>query len=176
VATATAASWVFAMLLIVAGAGKVTRPEPTSVALRQARLPAGARLVRTIGGGEIILGGLALLPGGTLPMAGLVTAYAVLALVARRQQRAGADCGCFGTGGAPVTSLHVGVDWLAAAIGLVAAVAPGPSVTAILAARPWPGLVALTLAATAAAALRLLLTGAPDLTAAIALHEPDGTA
>lgn len=171
---ATATAWVLAMLLMAAGVGKVTRPRPASAALRRARLPAGERLVRTIGGGEIVLGGMTLMPGGALPAAGLAAAYALLALVARRQQLAGADCGCFGTDSAPVTSLHVGVDWAAAAIALVAAIAPGPAVTAVLAARPGSGVLALTLAAIAAAALRLLLTAAPDLTAAIALHEPDG--
>lgn len=175
-ATATAASWVFAMLLIAAGVGKVTRPGPTSAAQRRARLPAGARLVRTIGGGEIVLGGLTLVPGGALPTAGLAAAYLLLGLVARRQQRAGADCGCFGTDGAPVATLHVAVDVAAAAIALVAAVAPGPAVTAVLATEPWSGVVALTLAATAAGALRLLLTAAPDLTAAIALVDPDAAA
>lgn len=172
-ATATAASWVFAMLLIAAGVGKVTRPGSTSAALRRARLPGGARLVRMIGGGEIAVGGLALLPGGAVPAAGLAAAYAVLALVATRQRWAGADCGCFGASSGPVTWVHISVNWVAAGIALVAAVAPGPALT-VFTARPWPAVLAVTLAATAAGALRLLLTAAPDLAAAIALVEPDG--
>lgn len=174
--TATAASWVFAMLLIAAGVGKLARPGPTRAALRRAHLPGGAPLVRSIGGGEVIIGGLVLLRGGALPAAGLAATYALVALVALRQRRTGADCGCFGTVSAPVTAVHVVIAWAAAGIGLVAAVAPGPTLSTVLAARPWYGLLASSLAATAAGALRLLLTAAPDLTTAITLVDPDGTA
>lgn len=155
-ATATAATWVFAMLLLAAGVGKLARPAPTRAALRRAHLPGGAPLVRSIGGGEVIIGGLVLLPGGAASAADRSRLR-----VLRHRQRAG----------------HRGARRHRLGGGHRAGRRRRARTHAVdvLAARPWYGVLALSLAATAAGALRLLLTAAPDVTAAITLVDPDGT-
>lgn len=169
----TAATWVTAFLLVMAGARKVVQPDPTSVALRAARLPSDPRLVRMSGVGEVGLGATVLLIGGVVPIALLAALHSGFAVFAGRQRRAGSDCGCFGTSGTPVTGVHVWLNVTLAGVALGAAALPGPALPSLIATQPVAGGVVAVLVGTGAAALRLLLTTASELTAAVALLEPD---
>jgi hypothetical protein len=169
VSTLTAATWVFALLLAVAGAHKIARPATTGTALALARLTLNARLVWLLGAAEIALGLGVLLQGGRLPAALLAVAYAGFAGVAEHQRRKGAGCGCFGVATTAATTLHVALDVVAALVAGAAATQPGTALPALVTSSPLVGLLSAALLAVAAGLLRLLLTAAPDLTAAVAL-------
>ena len=170
--TLTAATWVVALLLIVAGWGKLNRPAGTGAALQVVSLPSDARLARVLGLGEMCLGVAVLAGGGRLPTVLLALAYAGFAVVAERQRRNGGSCGCFGTTSTPATALHVWFDVTAAAVAAAAAVAPGASLTATATDDPLRGALILLLVAVAAGVLRLVLTAVPDLNAALELVPP----
>jgi hypothetical protein len=165
VSTLTAATWVFALLLVVAGTGKVARPAGTSP-------PSDARLTLLLGAGEIGLGGAVLLIGGPATTALLAAAYAAFAVFADHQRRRGGDCGCFPTTTTPPTMLHVWLNITAATAAAGTALRSGASLATTIAADPPHGLLVLGLLAVAAGGLRLLLTAAPDLSAAAALVDP----
>ena len=167
---ATAVTWVFAGLLVLAGARKVTAPAATGAALQGARLPSDHRLVRMLGVGEIALGLSVLTLGGAAPAALLALAYATFAAFAQRQSARGAGCGCFGETNAPATGLHVGIDAAGAAVAAVAAWRPGPSLPAFISDDVVTGAVGMALLVTGVAVLRLALTALPELAAATALH------
>jgi Ca2+/Na+ antiporter len=172
VSTLTAATWVFALLLVVAGSAKIARPAGTGAALRLVRVPADARVVRALGAGEVTLGVVVLAFGGAVPATLLALVYAGFAVFAERQRRRGGACGCFGTTTTPATALHVGLNVTAAVIAAVAAVAPGASLPALVIADPPQGLLMALVLAVATGVLRLLLTAVPDLQAALALVPP----
>jgi len=113
---------VVALVLIVSGTAKAISPGSaaamlTAVAGRAVPPWAG----RVIGGGEILLGAVALT--GWRPAAVAVgIGYLVFAAVADRARRRGVpSCGCFGATEAPPGMLHVTLDLLSAAVALVAA-------------------------------------------------------
>lgn len=172
-ATMAAVCWAFALLLVGAGVGKIARPDRTADALRSTRLPASPWLVRTLGGVEVATGLAVVLAGGVTAWLALALAYGTVTAVALRQRGAGADCGCFGSAGTPMTALHVAVDAIGAGVALattaVGVLLPGRPVAlpAALEQAPAIGLLALGTAALAAVALRLLLTLAPELHAAV---------
>ena len=168
----TAATWVFAVLLAVAGAAKVADPGATSAALQGARLVADRRLVRVLGGGEIALAIAVLAVGGRLPAALLGIAYAVFAAFAYRQSRQGEGCGCFGVSDAPATRLHVVINVAAAALAAGAAWRPGPSLGAVLRDDVFEAALTAGALLLAAAALRLALTALPELAVARNLVAP----
>lgn len=173
---ATAATWVFAVLLAVAGVAKVASPAATSAALQGARLVSDHRLVRVLGVGEIALAVAVLLVGGRVPAALLALAYAAFAAFAYRQSRRGAGCGCFGETDAPATRLHVAIDAAGAAVALGSAIAPGPSLAGSLSGDVIVSVVILGLLALGAMTLRLALTALPELAAAAAAASPqDGS-
>ena len=170
--TLTAATWVFALLLVVAGSGKIARPAGTGAALQVVRLPSDARLVRALGAGEVGLGAAVLALGGPVPAVLLALTYTGFAVFAERQRRHGGACGCFGTTTTPATALHVWLNLAAAAVATGTAVAPGASLPAVVAADPPQGLLIALVLAVATGVLRLLLTAVPDLHAALALAPP----
>lgn len=170
----TAATWVCAALLAVAGARKVTRPDATGAALQVARLPSDLRLVRALGVAEMAIGTWVLTAGGPVACALLGTLYAAFAGFAEHQRRIGAGCGCFGTSQAPATALHVGLNVAAALVaGATLLWRPGTSLPATIVAAPLAGALTLVLLTVAAGLLRLLLTEAPDLAAAVARLQPE---
>lgn len=171
-AALTAATWVSALLLIVAGVRKITRPAPTEAALHGARLPSDARLVRTLGTGEIAIGVAVAGGGGRLAAGALAVTYAGFAVFAERQRRQGAGCGCFGATSTPATRLHVGVNIAASAVAVMSLLHPPPSLVAMATAAPLVGALMLGALAVGVHLLRLLLTEAPDLSAAAALVSP----
>lgn len=160
---------VAAGLLVVAGVGKLAAPQPTVRALRDGGLPATASLVRAAGGVEMAVGATALLVGGRLAFTGLALTYAVLGAVAWRQQRRGADCGCFGLDTVPTTRLHVAVDATAFA---VAATAAGLQVPGLLASTALVAAYTGSALALAVALVRVALVQLPEVWAAQALHRP----
>lgn len=168
----TAATWVFAVLLALAGAAKLADPSATSAALQGARLVSDRRLVRLLGVGEIALAVAVLSLGGALPAAVLAVAYAVFAGFAYRQSRQGQGCGCFGVTDAPATRLHVVVNVIAAASAAAAAWRPGPSLLAVVQDGLFAALLIMGVLVLAAAALRLVLTALPELAVARDLVAP----
>jgi uncharacterized membrane protein YphA (DoxX/SURF4 family) len=173
---ATAATWVFAALLALAGARKITAPDATTAALQGARLPSDRRLVRLLGAGEVVAGAAVLGVGGTVPAAVVALAYATFTVFAYRQSRRGAGCGCFGETNAPATGMHVGIDAAGAGAAALAAWRPGPSLVAFAGADLADAIVAVLLLVTATAALRLALTALPELAAAVDLVAPEEAA
>lgn len=170
----TAATWVCAALLIVAGTRKITRPDATGAALQIAHLPSDQRLVRALGVAEVVIGLWVLAVGGPIATALLTVLYAAFAGFAEHQRRKGAGCGCFGTTQAPATALHVGLNVAAALAAGTTLLGPsGATVPAVAARAPLTGLLTVALLTVAAGSLRLLLTEAPDLAAAVARLQPE---
>ena len=123
--------WAAAILLGVAGLGKLLRPAPTSRAVIAAEIPGASVLsalpvVRLLGLLEVVIAGVVLGVGGALPAALLAVGYLLLAVVAWRMIRLapGQDCGCFGTSSEPSSWSHVIVNAAAAIVGLLAVILP----------------------------------------------------
>jgi hypothetical protein len=77
-----------------------------------------------------------------------------------------------------VTAVHVWLDAVLAGCGLVAVILPGgtAAVTDLASSQPVAAVTAAVLVMVAANLLRLLLTAAPELSATIALLEPEAAA
>jgi hypothetical protein len=109
-------------LLGVAGATKVARPRATAQAMRDAGLPGGDSLARTLGGVELAAAAAAvLIPGvGALALSVCYLAFAgFLAVVLRRPSVS--SCGCAGARAVPPSRLHLAMNLVAAASGVVVA-------------------------------------------------------
>ena len=129
--------WAAAILLGVAGLGKLLRPAPTSRAVIAAETPGASVLsalpvVRLLGLLEIVIAGMVLGAGGPVPAALLAISYLLLAVVAWRMisLAPGQDCGCFGTSSEPSSWSHVVVNVVnavAAVVGVLAVVFAQPS-------------------------------------------------
>ena len=119
-----------AVLLVLAGAAKLSRPAPGWADLLgfRARTP----VVRLAGASEAAIGVAALFVGGAAAWAvGLV--YAVFAAVVLRGFLAGAgSCGCFGRLDAPPSLIHVVGNLVLAAVSFGAAGAPSPPIPAVV--------------------------------------------
>jgi len=112
-----------AVLLLVAGAGKVRRPAATVGALKSVGLRGDRRLVTVLGAAEIGLGLLALTVGGVVPTVLLGLSYlgfTGFVVVALRRGGALSACGCLGRSDTPPTRTHAAVT---AGIGISALVA-----------------------------------------------------
>jgi hypothetical protein len=109
-----------ALTLCAAGIAKVRSPAAAAEALRAARLPASAGLIRVFAVGELALGAFAAVSadaGAAAALAVVYAGFAVLVLILRRQE---ASCGCFGTTGAPASRSQAVIS---AALALVSAAA-----------------------------------------------------
>ena len=119
-----------AVLLVLAGAAKLSRPAPGWADLLgfRARTP----VVRLVGASEAAAGVAALFLGGAAAWAvGLL--YAVFAAVVLRALLAGAgSCGCFGRLDAPPSLIHVVGNLVLAAVSFAAAGAPSPPIQVIV--------------------------------------------
>jgi len=121
----TAPVLVGCLLLVVAGALKLRRPDSTVGALRSVGLPASAPGARALGAGEVALGTAAALVGHPVLLALLAAAYAgFTAFVARALASGGsvASCGCVGRPDTPPTVTHLVVTTGLAVSAAVAAV------------------------------------------------------
>ena len=119
-----------ALLLVVGGVAKLSRPAPGVADLLGFRAP--TPLVRLVGGSEAAIGVAALLVGGPLAWAvGLI--YGSFAVIVLRAVLAEArSCGCFGRLDAPPSWVHVAGNSALAAVSFVAAGAARPPAAAIL--------------------------------------------
>ena len=119
-----------AVLLVLAGAAKLSRPAPGWADLLgfRARTP----VVRLVGASEAATGVAALFLGGAASWAvGLL--YAVFAVVVLRALLAGAgSCGCFGRLDAPPSLIHVVGNLVLAAVSFGAAGASSPPIPAVV--------------------------------------------
>ena len=108
-----------AVLLVVAGATKLSRPAAGPASLLGFRTRSG--VVRLIGALEAAAGVAAVVAGGAAAwVVGLL--YAAFALVVLRAVVAGADsCGCFGRLDAPPSLIHVAGNLALAAVSFAAA-------------------------------------------------------
>jgi hypothetical protein len=161
---------VVAAVLLLAGAAKLRSPAATAGALREAGLPGSPLVARALGAVEVLVGAAALLVDARVAAAALAAAYLAVTAVAWRQRRAGADCGCFGVSGTPVSGVHLGVNALAVLVAAGAVVAGPSSLPTALDGAPWWGLPTLGALAVAVVLVRALLTLLPGLQAARALH------
>lgn len=152
-----------AMVLVVSGVLKVRDPEATVPMLAAVGLPGTRPLVYGVAAAEIVIGAVALVIGGPVAVAALGLLYAgfaVVSLVLLRSDEV-VPCGCFGQRSATVTPLHVGVNAVAALVGLAAAALGAPGLYAASDDRSAAVVAVATVAAALlAAAVVALLTGA----------------
>ena len=118
------------MLLVAAGAAKLSRPTQGVADLLGFRAP--APLVRLVGGSEVAIGVVALLVGGPLAWAvGLIyVSFAVIVLRAVLVEAR--SCGCFGRLDAPPSWVHVGGNLALAAVSFAAAGEARPPAAVIM--------------------------------------------
>ncbi len=162
----------FAAVLVLGAAGlaKVARPDAARVALRAAGLPSTRGAVRVLGAGELAITVWALGWGGRGAAAAVAFAYlgfAGFAEVVRRRSRGRASCGCFGSSGAPLTTLHVIVDSVVAALAIAAVVRPVPGIVEAAADTPAAGVPFVGYTVLLAWLLQVVLTALPELQAAV---------
>jgi uncharacterized membrane protein YphA (DoxX/SURF4 family) len=143
-----------ALLVLVAGAGKVLDPSRTAGALRAVGWPSAAWLVRLGATAEVVLGAATLVVGGPV-LAALVAAsflgFAWFVMTALQAGTPLATCGCVGQADTPPSPRHVVVDATLAVGALGAAVADAPA----LVEASWPTYpVAAAVAAAAYVAIR----------------------
>jgi hypothetical protein len=159
---------VLAVVLVVAGGGKLRSPAAAADALRAAGLPAGALPARLVGAVEAAIG-LLVLVAPTRPALLLMAAlYAVLGVFALRLLLAAepvASCGCFGAD-APPSPLHAVFDAAAVLVALAAAIEPPPGLPELAARAPLPGVALVTGCLAAAYAVTLVLGRLPEALAA----------
>jgi len=152
-------------LLVIAGAGKITRPEPT----RTAVFAAGFRVPRLVVVGfglvELTTGVAGAVLGGRAALA-VAACYLVLTVFALRLLRRAptTPCACLGSSSAVVTRTHVVLDVVALAVAIVAA--SGASPFAQLAGHWLPGVVFAVLVLCAVKLAALALEVLPELAAA----------
>lgn len=149
-----------ALVLVVAGAAKIARPEGTVGAIRSAGLRVPSAAVTALGAAEITLGAVVVAwapPVATVAMAATYAGFALFSVRLLTVRGAGASCGCFGQADSPVHGIHVAVNLAIA--GTVAAATLGGRVSAV---PEVPVLVAVA-SVVLAAALILALTLLPQL-------------
>ena len=155
-----------AVLLVAAGAAKLVDPLPLVRALRSARLPGGATLVRALALGEVVLGLAAVLVGSRLTAIGVALSYAgftAFVLLARRRGGVLASCGCFGKADTPPTTTHVVTTGALAVVAAAVAVRPLGNLPDLLGVSPGGGLPLLVVTAAVAVTTYLVLSLLPLL-------------
>jgi hypothetical protein len=156
-----------AVLLMVAGAGKLVDPTPLVRALRSLSLPSGRRLVRAGAAAEVLVGAAAITTGSRAAAVAVAASYAVFTLVVLRGLARGAvlsSCGCFGKQDTPPTVTHAVVTGAAAAVAAVVAVHPIGPLPDLLGGQPGAGVPLLLAVAAVAATTYLVLAVLPLLT------------
>lgn len=173
---ATAPLVVAAALLASAGAAKLRRPAPTGLALARVGLPGSDGAVRALGAVELVVAAAAVALGGPVAAAVAVlyagfAAFTTVQVARARRTGVAADCGCFGSDGAPVDATHVTVNVALAAGASWAAVAPADGVAG-WADAPLAAAVTVVLALVAAVGTRAVLTELATVRALVALEPP----
>ena len=162
--------WVAAVVLAVAGIGKLCRPAAVIDALRMLRLPATPVAAMILGGGEVALALAVFVVGGPAPALATGVAYLAFAAVAARlmaqaKQPSGSvvGCGCFGRRATPIGLTHIFANVALAAAAFTAALTSAtPSLPTIAPQLPVLGLAHLLLIGTTAAATVATLTVLPE--------------
>lgn len=116
------------VLLIIAGAPKVTDPTPLVKAVRSVGAPGSPALARLVAVAEIAVGASGLVAVGHLTAAAVAAAYAiftVFVVVALRRGGVVSSCGCFGKADTPPSRTHVAVTAAVAAVAAAVVIAPG---------------------------------------------------
>lgn len=96
-------------LLAASGLAKLVDPEPTTGAMRSARLPASNLVTYALGAVEVLLAVGSLTVGGlaVLGAAVLYGGFTVFTLAATRKRIPVQSCGCFGREDTPPSPIHV---------------------------------------------------------------------
>jgi hypothetical protein len=158
---------IVSVVLVVAGAWKVRRPDPARSALRALGVTVPAWMVQTLGAVEAALGALALAVGGTAPAATVAAAYLAFAVVAFRLRDGEVGCGCFGAASTtPPGPLHVAVNLAAVVVATIAAIDGVPGYPSAWDDLPGAGVAHVLLVGVGAVATLGLLTVLPDARAA----------
>jgi hypothetical protein len=164
---------VLAVVLVVAGVGKLRSPAAAADALRSAGLPSGVLPARLAGTGEAAVGALVLVAPSRPSLVLMAVLYAVLAAFALRLLRAdepAASCGCFGAD-APPSPLHAAFDAGAALVAALAAIGPPPGLPELAVRAPLPGVALVAGCCAAAYAVTLVLGRLPE---AMTAYRPRG--
>jgi uncharacterized membrane protein YphA (DoxX/SURF4 family) len=115
---APALSTIALILLLGSGAAKILDPDPTTGAMRTARLPASRVMSRSLGLMEITAGAIGIVAGRTwmLPATLLYLGFLVFTTAALQQRLPIQSCGCFGREDTPPTVFHIGFNALCAGV------------------------------------------------------------
>ena len=119
-----------ALLLVVAGAGKIVDPTRTVGALRALGWPSHPWLVRAGAAGETLLGAATLVYGGRVLPLLVGASYLGFALFVMSALRAGTpvgSCGCFARADTPPSAGHVVLDGLLAVGAVTAGATDAPA-------------------------------------------------
>lgn len=113
-------------LLAASGLAKIVDPEPTTGAMRSARLPASSPVTYALGTVEVLLALVSLTVGGMalVGAAAMYGAFTVFTFAATRKRIPVQSCGCFGRDDTPPSPIHV-IFNLVATVSLLALVPLG---------------------------------------------------
>ncbi|MFZ0015524.1 MAG: MauE/DoxX family redox-associated membrane protein [Acidimicrobiia bacterium] len=116
-------------LMATSGVAKFVDPDPTTGAMRAARLPASTPVTYALGVIESTVAVLALVVGGPAVLAGalLYGGFTIFTLAATLYDFPIQSCGCFGRADTPPSRLHVVFNLMATlALGRLAILGMGP--------------------------------------------------
>jgi hypothetical protein len=164
-----------AVLLVAGGALKAIRPRDTAQALTAVglRFPAffPARAAVRVGGAvETVIGAGALLTGGPVFAALVAASYLAFTgfvVVALRSGAPISSCGCFGKVDTPPSVVHVGIDLVAAAVAVGAAVVGDVALPDVLRDQPLLGIPFLLLVVIGCSLVFLAFTSLPKTLAVV---------
>lgn len=131
-----------AFLLLVAGVAKVSNPAPTQVALRTVGLPSTKLAAQALGFVEVIVAVIHVAVGNVVSgalIAALYLGFAVFSARLLRRSAGSVSCGCFGGDDTPVTTLHVWLNLVLAALTVASLFGSGAGLTKAMADSPWAG-------------------------------------
>jgi hypothetical protein len=154
---------VAAALLVVSGSAKLVRPEQAARALQQAGLPTSRTIVRVLATAEVAVGAGSLVTGGPIWASLLAAVYSGFCVFLIRLLVRGSEagsCGCVGSRDAPPSPVHVALDAVGAASGLIAAMAGSAGVRELVQGSPLlggPAILGLSACAYAAYACAVYL-------------------
>ncbi len=147
---------VAALVLCVAGSAKLRAPDPARRALVVLGLPFGRATVRTVGLGEIGIGGWCAIAPSRLGALAIAVIYGLFAVIAAALARRRASCGCFGEDDSPASIAQAFISVGIALLAIGEAVA-GPHGAVWILGRPAAQAAVLFVAVPAATCAAVLL-------------------
>ncbi len=136
--------YVAAGMLVVAGAAKLRRPEPTVRALWEAGLRSSPAIARAVGAVELVVGAAVLIrpmPVATLALSAVYLSFAIFLGYLIWARPEATSCGCLGGRDAPPNLLHLALNTVAATAGALVAFLPVPSLPTIARDLGWTSLL-----------------------------------